>query len=124
MKGIKRAFWLSAFAAILLISLGTLGANASTKVELKFKVTGSNVALNWNSVSGAKKYAVYRSESKKGTYNCLGMSNGTAFTDKTSKKGITYFYSVKTYSGGKWSALCTPRQVCVPDENGLCKIKK
>lgn len=65
---------------------------------------------NWNQVTGATNYAVYRSEFVDGAWTKwkkLGTAGATAksFTDKTVKSGVNYKYTVKAINGGSKSSV-------------------
>ncbi len=62
------------------------------------------VKVSWKAVDGAKKYGVYRSEKKDGTYVLIGTSNKTSYTDKTAAANKTYYYKVASKNSYK---LCT-----------------
>lgn len=80
------------------------------KVELKVKSTTENsVVLSWDKVKGAnkssslnagsiaEKYKIYRSDSKNGTYEYIGIVTGTTFEDRDVQPGGTYYYRVRAY---------------------------
>ena len=47
-------------------------------------------------MEGAVKYEVYRATSKSGKYTKVAtVTDATSYTDKTAKKGKTYYYKVK-----------------------------
>ena len=65
---------------------------------------------NWNQVTGATNYAVYRSEFVDGAWTKwkkLGTAGATAksFTDKTVKSGVNYKYTVKAINAGSKSSV-------------------
>ncbi len=59
--------------------------NASTGVKVK-----------WGKVTGAEGYKVYR-KTGSGSYEYIGKTSKTTYTDKTAKSGKTYTYTVKAY---------------------------
>ncbi|MBE6749297.1 MAG: hypothetical protein E7557_08745 [Ruminococcaceae bacterium] len=68
------------------------------------------VKATWNAVSGAKSYAIYRSEynattKKWSNWTNLGTTNSTtkSFTDKTAVSGKTYRYTVRAVNGNNMS---------------------
>lgn len=67
--------------------------NTPTKLKAVNKNKGK-VKLTWKGVSGVKKYTVYRSTSENGNYKKLKTVTGKSYTDKTVKKGKTYYYRV------------------------------
>ena len=63
--------------------------------NISIKLSSGHPKLNWDKVTGADKYYVYRSTSKDGTYSKIGSATSTSYTDKTAKAGKTYYYKVK-----------------------------
>ncbi len=64
------------------------------------KKSGStSVKLGWKAPYGASSYKVYRATSKKGTYKCVKTTSMLYCTDKSLKKGKTYYYRIKAYNG-------------------------
>ncbi len=59
------------------------------------RVSSSKVKLKWKSVKNAKKYEVYRSQTKNGTYRKIATTSKTTFTDSKKTPGATYFYKVR-----------------------------
>lgn len=57
--------------------------------------TDKGISINWNKISGAKQYIVYR---KKGSekWAKIGTATGLSYTDKTAKAGTTYSYTVRS----------------------------
>ena len=60
-------------------------------------VTYNKIRLNWNKVSGATGYKVYRSTSPNGTYTRIATLKGTTYTDAKCSCGVLYYYKVKAY---------------------------
>lgn len=58
---------------------------------------GGKASVKWSPVEGAKKYYVYRSDTKKGEYLLAGKTVKNGFTDKNLQPGKKYFYKVKAY---------------------------
>lgn len=50
--------------------------------------------ITWKKVSGVEKYTIYRSTSENGTYEKIGTSKTTSYTDKKASKGTTYYYKI------------------------------
>lgn len=68
----------------------------------------NGVTIKWNSVKGAQGYMVYRKTNGGWSKIATVKNNSTVkFIDKTSKKGVTYKYTVKAYSGKSVSAYNT-----------------
>lgn len=75
---------------------------------------GKKVTLKWGKVGGTTEYRIYRANSKSGKYTKIATvsSKKTSYTDKSVKKGKTYYYKVVTvkkigknkYEGKKSSA--------------------
>ena len=60
--------------------------------------------IKWTAVAGASKYYVYRSTSKDGTYEYIGYTTKTNYTDSKANAGYTYYYKVKAISKVKSAA--------------------
>jgi len=56
--------------------------------------TGKN-QLKWKAVTNADLYRVYRKASKDGSYESVGTTSKTSFTDKEAVAGKKYYYRVK-----------------------------
>lgn len=70
------------------------------------KSTKSGVTFKWNKVSGVSGYYVYR-KTGSGDYEKIATVKGgskVSYVDKKAKKGKTYYYTVKAYSGSYSSA--------------------
>ena len=88
---------------------------ASTGTLSAPTVTGGNDAqgrptLNWNAVTGAAKYEVYRARSKDGDYIKYSTVTGTSYTNTSYiENGNTYYYKVRALdangTAGAWSSI-------------------
>ena len=61
--------------------------------------TSTGVKITWGKVTGVSTYKVYRKTSKSGSWQYIGKTTSTSYTDKTAKKGTSYYYTVQAYSG-------------------------
>ena len=68
--------------------------------------TTAGVNFTWGKVSGAEGYKVYRKTGKSG-WSCIGTVSTLSFVDSTAKKGTTYIYTVRAYSGKTMGAYNT-----------------
>lgn len=83
----------AARSGAVLVSTGGLVAPPSAPANVTAAGCVSvNVKLNWDAVSGADKYYIYRSILKGGGYQLIGNTTGTAYTDSTVTSGTTYYY--------------------------------
>lgn len=63
--------------------------------------TKNGIRVTWKKVKSAVEYEVYR-KTKSGKYKKIKMLEGTdkvSYYDKTAKKGVTYYYTVRACSG-------------------------
>ena len=58
----------------------------------------SNVILNWNPVSDATEYRIYRSSTFSGTFSEVGTSPTVSYTDSWPTIAFTYYYKVAAYN--------------------------
>ena len=55
--------------------------------------------ITWSAITNATGYVVYR-KTKNGSWEQIGKTTSTSYTDKTTKEnGCTYYYSVRAYRG-------------------------
>lgn len=89
----------SAYKAVSLVRL-------TTPKLVEAKSTKSGVKFRWGKVSGAEGYYVYRATGNGSFKKIATVKSGStvSFVDKTSKKGVTYRYTVKAYNGSSKSA--------------------
>ena len=76
--------------------LGAAPKLAKPKTITTTGVTGG-VKIKWSSVSGAKKYRVYRATSKNGKYKRIKTTSSKSYTDKAVSGGTRYYYKVRAY---------------------------
>lgn len=60
----------------------------------KVSASKGKVKVTANKVTGATKYVIYRSTSKDKGFVELAKTDKTSYTDKTAKKGKTYYYKI------------------------------
>lgn len=64
--------------------------------------TKSGVKLQWNKISGASGYKIYRKTGNNPWGEAIATVKGNStitYVDKTAKKGVTYTYTVRAYNG-------------------------
>lgn len=59
--------------------------------------------MDWDSVSAATSYYVYRSTTSSGTYSKIGTATSSRYTDSDLDEDTTYYYKVKTVRNSKTS---------------------
>ncbi len=74
--------------------------------------TATGVKVEWNSVSGAAKYRVFR-KTEGGSWSGIANTSSTTYIDTNAKKGVKYWYTVRCTSadGKTYTSSC--------DGNGL-----
>ncbi len=87
-------------------SSGTAIKRLAAPTPSSVKSAKSGITFKWSKVTGASGYIVYR-KTGSGSYEELATVKGStkvSYLDKTAKKGKTYTYIVKAYSGSSKSA--------------------
>ncbi len=77
------------------IRLETPGLSSATS-------TKSGVKLEWDKITGASGYKIYRKTANSGWGEAIATVKGNStvtYLDKTAKKGVTYTYTVRAYNG-------------------------
>lgn len=69
----------------------------STPVISALTTKSGTATLTWKKVTGATGYEVYRASTKSGTYKKMGSTTKLTYTNKSPKKGNTYYYKIRTY---------------------------
>ena len=73
----------------------------------------SGVQVSWNSVTGAKKYNVYRRLGGTSTWVYVGTTTGTTLLDRNVVDGKYYAYSVRAINGTGYSAYNASKCVTI-----------
>ena len=66
--------------------------------------SSSKVTVRWTNVPNATVYYVYRSTSATGTYSCVSTTSQTTYTNLGLSSGTTYYYKIRAYYNGTYSA--------------------
>lgn len=73
--------------------------------NLRVTVSGTNVRLVWNPVSGAETYQIYRFDEAAGQFALVGRSRDPGWADSSlAARAATYYYLVTAAAGGQESA--------------------
>src|SRR6185312_16032716 len=92
----------SGFSNVSVRSTSTGGANLVTPTGFAASMVADDVRLSWNTVTSGSPagYRVYRraGSSPIGTLVLTAPVNQTSWTDTTVASGVTYEYSIVTYS--------------------------
>ena len=67
------------------------------------KSSKSGITVKWGKTTGAKGYYVYRKTSSSG-WKKIATTSNLYYTDKSAKKGKTYTYTIRAYSGSTRSS--------------------
>ncbi|WP_407692892.1 glycosyl hydrolase family 18 protein [Pyxidicoccus xibeiensis] len=97
------------------LRLGAAATAPSVPAGLTATPSAVDVALSWNTVTGATGYHVYRSPTQTGTYTKLTAAPVTtaAYRDAAVSSGATYWYAVSAVGTGGESARTTAISVVV-----------
>ena len=106
---------------------GVKGEYVSVPSNIKVFNRADCLNISWNSVQKAKKYFVYRKDTKNTGWKLIGQSNTDNFSDNSIENGVFYTYTVRAegsngglswfLSGSSSTALKAPGMTinCVPD---------
>lgn len=92
--------------AVITVYNGTVRAQCTVlvppgKTKMTAAVSGKREKLGWKKVNGASGYVIYRKTGKKGSYKKIKTVKNRKtinYTDKTVKKGKTYYYRIRAYT--------------------------
>ncbi len=103
--------------AVKAVSSGTLSGYYTKTIEYlkkpvvtSAKSTKSGITINYSKSAGAEKYRIYRRVSGEDDWTRIATVKGASnvsYKDKTAKKGVTYYYTVRAFSGSYKSAYDT-----------------
>ena len=82
------------------------------KIATANPVADGTARIVWTKTSGAEKYKVYRSASKKGEFTCVAETQNCSYRDEAAEAGKTYYYKVAAVDkGGKshWSSVVSTK---------------
>jgi fibronectin type 3 domain-containing protein/regulation of enolase protein 1 (concanavalin A-like superfamily) len=103
---------------------GNLGTPPPTPSGLGATAGNNQVALTWNTSSGATSYNLKRATVSGGPYTMIATPTTPSYTDPTSVNGTTYYYVVSAVNAGGESAnssqvSATPEPPIPPTPTGL-----
>ncbi len=75
----------------------TVKATPYLKTPTVTKVSSRTAQFQWNKVSGATGYQLWRANNPDGLYKRIQVSKTTSAKDTTAKKGKTYYYKIRAY---------------------------
>ncbi|HRS14590.1 MAG TPA: hypothetical protein P5259_06350 [Candidatus Bipolaricaulis sp.] len=87
--------------------LGLVAPGVPTGVDASDGSSLDRIAIVWESVSGALRYEVWRAPSEDGSYEKIGETPGTTYSDDTVTPNTTYWYRVKACNRSGCSDLST-----------------
>lgn len=103
--------WDTSTTGVKYVTVSTHGKTTTFPIEVQptklgsTKVTVSNtidgLQVSWKKASGAKRYAIYRSQKKDGKWSSwvkLNTTDGTTYLNKSIKAGIIYRYGICPYN--------------------------
>jgi len=100
--------------AVKAVSSGVLSGYATKTTEYLKKpvITGARstkagITINYSKSAGAEKYRIYRRVSGEDEWTRIATVKGSStlsYKDETAKKGVTYYYTVRSFSGSYQSA--------------------
>jgi uncharacterized protein YxeA len=73
-------------------------APSAPRWESVWAESSSSILLNWEPVSGANGYYVYRADTYYDTYSYITSTSYTSYTDTSLSSNTTYYYKVSAYN--------------------------
>ena len=102
-------FLVHSFCLVTTFNTKALAANANPEVtvsapsNLEAVASEVRIKLTWNPVQNSRStagYAIYRSTNLNSRFQRIGSTKDSTFSDTTAKKGVMYYYYVRTYDIG------------------------
>ncbi|MCO5388640.1 MAG: hypothetical protein NHB14_25850 [Desulfosporosinus sp.] len=79
--------------------------------------SSSEIYLDWDSVSDASSYYIYRATSSSGTYTKIDTVTTTSFTDTDLSDDTTYYYKIKAVNSSETSAYSSIAHATTDEED-------
>ncbi|WP_141694401.1 fibronectin type III domain-containing protein, partial [Desulfosporosinus sp. BG] len=93
------------FSALIFPKNSLATSTLSTPTDLSATVeSSSEIYLNWDSVSNATSYYVYRATSSSGTYSKIATTKTSSYTDTDLSADTTYYYKVSAVNSSDTSS--------------------
>lgn len=96
----------------------TIPASQGPSIETLIKPGYSSIKISFVPAEGITEYDIFRSEDKNGTYEKIGSTQGTSYTDQTGA-GKTFYYQVRSKDGNKVSD-----KICNASPTGIEAMKE
>lgn len=95
-----------------IVKINSYRQYSTPKIATANTVTDGTARIVWTKTTGAEKYRVYRSASKKGKYDCVAETVACSFRDESAEAGKTYYYKVASVGKNgkvKWSSVVSTK---------------
>ncbi len=110
-SGVKYSYAVKAVSSGVLSGYYTKTTEYLKKsVVISAKSSKSGITINYTKTAGADRYRIYRRVSGEDEWTRIATVKGASnasYKDETAKKGVTYYYTVRAYSGSYKSAYDT-----------------
>lgn len=97
--------------------------SASPKIASVTRVSGKYLSVKWTADAGARSYSVYRSTQDGRGFKKIATTTAKTFTDKSVKKGTTYYYQVHAEYPGYGTAVSGTYGQVIPKSAKAAKRK-
>jgi hypothetical protein len=103
-------FALCCMLLFLFPQTASAAAKPATPKISSVTVTFSSVKLTWKKAKNAKKYEIYRSSSKNGTYQKIATVSKTTYTNSKLQSNHTYYYKIRAVNGKAKSSFSSKKK--------------